>query len=108
LEKEARERALNRQQADFLAKRAEKGKQDHLASRKQEMVAQRETTANKARGKTDRLSRYKSEQRTKQAPLNLARLGAQRDVRGLAHVGEKGTKAFFQQRKRNMLSLNRK
>lgn len=28
-------------------------------------------------------------------------------MKGLAHVGEKGTKAFFQQRKRNILSLNR-
>lgn len=105
-EKEARVRALSQQQADFLKKRAERGKADHLArGSAPEDVGQK--AASTSRPAPNKLQRYQSEQRTKQAPLNLARIGAQRDVRGLAHVGEKGTKAFFQQRKRNILSLNR-
>lgn len=106
VEKEARARALNQQQADFLQKRAEKGKVDHLAGVKAQAEASKKASST-SRPAPNKLQRYQSEQRTKQAPLNLARIGAQRDVKGLAHVGEKGTKAFFQQRKRNILSLNR-
>ena len=31
--------------------------------------------------------------------MNLAKLGAEKDVKGVVHVGEKGTKQFFKQRK---------
>jgi hypothetical protein len=37
----------------------------------------------------------------------LAKIGAEQDVSGLVHVGAKGTRKFFQQRKQNILSLNR-
>ena len=53
------------------------------------------------------MKRSQSEHRTKKAPLNLAKLGARDDVSGIKHVGERGTKAFFSQRKKNILSLNR-
>jgi len=44
----------------------------------------------------DKLKKYQSDQRTKQAPINLALQGAARDVHGVVHVGAKGTKKFFQ------------
>ena len=52
-----------------------------------------------AAARQNRLLRHQSEQRTKQAPVNLARLGAEQDTSGLVHVGAKGTRKFFQQRK---------
>ena len=52
--------------------------------------------AEAAAARKNRLLRHQSEQRTKQAPVNLARLGAERDTRGLVHVGAKGTRKFFQ------------
>lgn len=54
-----------------------------------------------------KLSRVQSEQRTKKAALNLAKAGAAQDTRGVVHVGAKGARQFFQQRKRQILSLNR-
>ena len=53
------------------------------------------------------MAKAESLHRTKRAPLNLAKIGANRDFKGLTHVGERGTKAFFSQRKKNILSLNR-
>ena len=55
----------------------------------------------------NKLQRYQSEQRTKQAPLNLARIGAQKDTKGLVHIPEKGTKKFFKQRRNNIINLNK-
>ena len=37
----------------------------------------------------------------------MAKAGAQRDVKGVVHVGGKGSKKFFTQRKRQIMSLNR-
>jgi hypothetical protein len=53
------------------------------------------------------MKRVESDHRTKKAPINLAKIGAREDVAGLKYVGERGTKAFFSQRKKNILSLNR-
>ena len=54
------------------------------------------------------MERYYSEQRTKKAPINLARVGAVADKHGVRHVGEKGTKAFLRKRKQDIVQLNRK
>lgn len=55
----------------------------------------------------NKLQRYQSDQRTKKAPVNLAKSGAEKDTAGVVFVGSKGAKKFFQQRKRQIQSVNR-
>jgi hypothetical protein len=118
---------FQRRQKEFEEKKARRlaskqGKLEQLEQQKSQM--ERDSSGQPARperrvreraepstgvqaSKLNKLQRYQSDQRTKKAPLNLARIGAQHDVEGIVHVGEKGTKHFFKQRKQNILSLNR-
>ena len=97
---------LEEQRERFLTKKAGEQKQkEALEHRKQAAVT--EAKAKLLAPAPSKQQRHQSEQRTKKAPVNLAKLGAQQDVRGVVHVGEKGTKQFFKQRKKHILSLNR-
>ena len=59
-EKEARVRALNQQQADFLKKRTERGKVDHLAGVKAQAEASKKASSTSRPG-PNKLQRYQSE-----------------------------------------------
>lgn len=72
---------------------AEQQQKEATAARKQAAIA--EAKAKLLAPATSEKQRQKSEQRTQKAPVNLAKRGAQQDVRGVVHVGEKGTKQFF-------------
>lgn len=57
--------------------------------------------------KADKQKRYQASLRIKKAPLNLAAEGARLDIDGVRYVGEKGTKRFLRDRKRNIVNINR-
>ena len=56
----------------------------------------------------NKLQRFQSDKRTKYAAVNLAKIGSRLDFEGVKHVGEKGTKRFLRDRKKNILEVNRK